>query len=143
MKARHSSGRWALEVADFYDDMAAMVQELLAPTSEDGLGQGSIALVRYTAGAPGPDPWSPPSTPSRTVTTLDGAATGIAKELIGTPVETGGQIVATDKMVIVAPWGGSYDPADVLELDNSPVTILRIDNIPAVGTPVAIRFVVR
>lgn len=123
--------------------MADMVQELLAPTSEDGLGQGSIALVRYTAGAPGPDPWSPPSTPTRTVTALKGAATGVAKELIGTPVETGGQIVATDKMVIVAPWGGSYEPSDVLELDGDPVTVLKVENIPAVGTVCAVRFLVR
>lgn len=130
-------------MADFYDDMADVVREMLAPTSDGGLGQGSIALVRYVPGAAPTNPWDPPAPPSRVVTPLDGAASGVAKELIGAPVETGGQIVATDKQVIVAPWGGSYDPGDVLELDSAPVTVLKIDNIPAVGTVCAIRFVVR
>lgn len=130
-------------MADFYDEMRGVAIELLAPTSEGGLGQGSIALVRYAPGAPGPDPWSPPSLPTRQVTPLNGAARGVAKELVGAPVETGGQIVATDKQVIVAPWGGSYDPGDVLELDGKPVTVLKIDDIPAVGTVCAVRFVVR
>ena len=130
-------------MADFYDDMADVVREMLAPTSGGGLGQGSIALVRYAPGPPPANSWDPPSPPTRQVTTLNGAARGVAKELIGAPVETGGQIVATDKQVIVAPWGGSYDPADVLELDGTPVTVLKIDNIPAVGTVCAIRFIVR
>lgn len=130
-------------MSDFYDEMADVVREMLAPTSGGGLGQGSIALVRYVPGPPPINSWDPPSAPTRQVTTLNGAARGVAKELIGAPVETGGQIVATDKQVIVAPWGGSYDPGDVLELDGAPVTVLKIDNIPAVGTVCAIRFVVR
>lgn len=130
-------------MADFYDDARAMVTELLAPTSEGGLGQGSIALVRETPGAPGANPWDPPALSTYSRIPLDGAARGVAKELIGAPVETGGQIVATDKQVIVAPWGGTYEPGNVLELDGTPVTVLKIDNIPAVGTVCAIRFVVR
>lgn len=130
-------------MSDFYDEMAAMTRELLAPTSGGGLGQGSIALVRYVDGPPPANPWDPPSEPTTVVTPLDGAARGVAKELIGAPVETGGQIVATDLQVIVSPWGGAYEPGDVLNLDDSPVTILKIDNIPAVGTVCAIRFVVR
>ena len=130
-------------MADLYDRMQATATRLLSPTSEGGLGQGSIALVRYVPGAPGPDPWSPPSEPTRQVTPLKGAARGVGKELIGAPVETGGQIVATDLIVIVAPWDGAYEPADVLELDGSPVTILSVKNIPAVGTVCAIQFVAR
>ncbi|AJA07456.1 hypothetical protein SKP52_02605 [Sphingopyxis fribergensis] len=130
-------------MADFYDEMAQMAREMLAPTSEGGLGQGTIELVRYTPGAPGPNPWDPPTPPTRVVTPLDGAASGVGKELIGAPVETGGQIVATDRQVIVAPWGGAYEPGDVLELDGAPVTVLKISNIPAVGTVCAVKFVVR
>jgi len=130
-------------MGEFYADMRQTAIDLLAPTSEGGLGQGSIALVRYTPGTPGPHPWSPPPVPTRVVTPLDGAASGVAKELIGAPVETGGQIVATDKQVIVAPWGGAYEPGDVLELDRVPVTVLKINNIPAVGTVCAVKFVVR
>lgn len=130
-------------MADFYDEMAGVARDMLAPTRNGGLGQGVIHLVRYIPGAAPVNAWDPPAPPSRVVTKLDGAASGVAKELIGAPVETGGQIVATDKQVIVAPWGGTYEPADILELDGKPVTILKISNIPAVGTVCAIKFVVR
>lgn len=131
-------------MADFYTRMAGVSQRLLRPTSEGGLGQGKIELVRYTPAEPDPDqPWLPPGDPTRTATTLKGAASGVGKELVGTEVSPGNAIVATDLQVIVAPWGGSYDPGDVLELDGSPVTILKIENIPAVGTVSAIKFYVR
>ncbi|ALC12480.1 hypothetical protein [Sphingopyxis sp. 113P3] len=130
-------------MSDFYADARQMATELLAPTSEGGLGQGSIQLVRLVPGAEPTNPWDPPTAPTPQVTTLHGAARGVAKELIGAPVETGGQIVATDKMVIVSPWGGTYEPGDVLKIDGAPVTVLKIDNIPAAGTVCAIRFIVR
>lgn len=128
---------------DFYASMRQTAIDLLAPTSEGGLGQGTIELVRYVV-APAPaNPWDPPAPQEREITVLDGAARGVGKEMIGTPVENGGQIVATDLQVIVAPWGGAYEPADVLELDDKSVTILKVENIPAVGTVCAVRFVVR
>lgn len=130
-------------MGDFYDDMRQTAIDLLAPTSEGGLGQGKIELVRLVPGAPPVNPWDPPAAPTRQVTELDGAARGAGKELIGAPVETGGQIVATDLVVIVAPWGGSYEPADVLEIDGEPVTVLSIKNIPEAGTVCAIQFVAR
>ena len=123
--------------------MRATAQRLLAPTDEGGLGQGSIELVRYLD-APAPaNPWEPPAPPEREITVLDGAARGVGKELIGAPVENGGQIIATDLQVIVAPWGGAYEVGDVLEIDGTPVTILRAENIPAAGTVCVVRFVVR
>lgn len=130
-------------MSDFYTEMAGVVREMLAPTDEGGLGQGDIALVRYVPGPPPANAWDPPSLPSRQVTPLDGAARGVAKELVGTPVETGGKIVATDLQVIVAPWGGEYGVTDVLEIDGSPVTVMKVENIPAAGTVCAVRFLVR
>lgn len=128
---------------DFYAEMAGVVREMLAPTSAGGLGQGTIELVRYLD-APAPaNPWDPPATQEREITVLDGAARGVGKDLIGAPVENGGQIIATDLSVIVAPWGGSYEPADVLTIDGDPVTILKVENIPAAGITCAIKFVVR
>lgn len=128
---------------DFYDEMADVTRELLAPTSEGGLGQGSIELIRYIGTAEPTNPWDPPAPQEREITVLDGAANGVSKQLVGTPVETGGQIVTTDLQVIVAPWGGEYEPGNVLELDGSPVTVLEVRNLPAVGITCAIRFVVR
>lgn len=130
-------------MGDFYAEMAQAARDLLAPTDEGGLGQGTIQLVAYVPGAPGANPWDPPAPPSRQVTELNGAARGVSKELIGAPVETGGQIVATDLQVVVAPWDGEYEPGQVLELDAIPVTILKVENIPAAGTVCAVRFLVR
>lgn len=127
---------------DFYTDMGAVAREMLAPTSRGGLGQGKIEIVRYTVVQPA-NPWDAPLPPTRTVTALNGAARGVSKEMIGTPVENGGQIVATDLVVIVAPWGGSPRPTDVLEIDGKPVTILSVSNIPPAGTVSAVRFIVR
>lgn len=130
-------------MADFYSEMAQTARELLAPTSQGGLGQGTITLVRYVAGPAPTNPWDAPSPSTPQVTALDGAARGVGKELIGAPVETGGQIVATDLQVIVAPWGGAYDPGDVLKIDGVPVTVLKVENIPAAGTVCAVKFVAR
>ncbi len=127
----------------FYADMAQAARELLAPKDEGGLGQGSIVLVRYGDAPAGQNPWDAPLPPSREKTPLNGIARGVAKELVGSPVENGGQIVATDLQAIVAPWGGEYAPGDVLEIDGSSVTVLRVENIPAAGPVCAVRFVVR
>lgn len=129
-------------MADFYTEMAGVATNLLSPTSQGGLGQGKIELVRY-ADNPSANPWDAPLPPTRTATLLKGAARGVSKEMIGAPVQNGGQIVATDLVVIVAPWGGQYAPADVLEIDSKPVTILSVSNIPAAGIVSAIRFIVR
>lgn len=65
----------------FYEDMAQTARDLLAPTDAGGLGQGTIALVRYVPGAPSANPWDPPATPSREVTVLDGALDALAARL--------------------------------------------------------------
>lgn len=128
---------------DFYAEMAGVARDLLAPTDEGGLGQGEIALVRYVPGEAGPEPWSPPAQPERDITVLDGAARGVSAELVGTPVENGGKIIATDLSVIVAPWAGEYTAGDVLTVDDTPVTVLKVERIPAAGITCAVRFLVR
>lgn len=135
-------------MTDIYTRMQATARRLLAPTDRGGLGQGEIAIVRYVAGPPPASPWEAPSPPTPERIPLDGAARGVGKELVGTPVENGGQIVATDLLVIVAvPESGynadDYEPADVLEIDGAPVTVMSVKNIPAAGIPCAIQFVAR
>lgn len=130
-------------MSDIYTRMRAVGARLLAPTSEGGYGQGSIELIRYVEGDAPTNPWDQPETPAREINVLDGVARGVGKELIGSPVETGGQIVATDLQVTVTPWGGDFNPGDVLEIDGEPVTVLSVKNVPAAGLPVVVRFVVR
>ena len=132
-------------MTNIYERMAAVSNRRLSPaTSAPGtFGQETIELVRITPGAAPANPWDAPNPPVQTRTKLKGASFGVSKELVGTPVPSGGAIVATDLYVIVAPWGGEYEPADMLELNGAPVTILRVENIPAFGTVSAIRFFVR
>lgn len=130
-------------MSDFYADMAGVARELLAPTDEGGLGQGSIVLVQYTPGPPPANSWDPPSAPVPKRTPLDGAVSGVGKDLIGTPLENGTAIVAGDLKVIVAPWGGTANPEDVLELDGVPATVMRVEPIPAIGITSAVRLIVR
>ena len=127
-------------MADFYEEMADMTRELLAPTSEGGLGQGTIVLSRQSS-TPGANPWDPPTVTAKTET-LKGAVRGVSKELIG--VEVGGAvIVASDRQAICAPIEMGYTAGDTLIIDGVPVHILAVQNIPAAGVTSAVRFIVR
>jgi len=127
-------------MADFYSEMAQMAEELLAPTSEGGLGQGSIVLSRQTS-VPGDNPWDPPVTASITET-LKGAVRGVSKELIGE--EVGGTVIlASDRQAICAPPSMGYTAGDTLVVDDVPVHIVAVQNIPAAGTVSAVRFIIR
>lgn len=132
-------------MADIYTRMAGVANKLLTPASDapGTFGQGLIQLVRYTDGAPPANSWDPPRPPVVTKTTLKGAARGVSTELVGTEVAPGVQLVATDLVVIVAPWGGAYAVGDGMELDGRAVTVMRVDRIPAAGTVSAFRFYVR
>src|SRR5690554_4236578 len=127
-------------MADFYSDMAKMAEDLLAPTSQNGLGQGSIVLSRLSS-VPGANPWDPPVTTPKTET-LKGAVRGVSKELIG--VELGGTVIlASDRQAICAPPSMGYTAGDVLVVDGVPVNIISVQNIPSAGIVSAVRFVIR
>ncbi len=127
-------------MADFYGSMQAMARDLLAPTSAGGLGQGTLMLTRRTR-IPPANEWEDPAWAAQSET-LRGAMSGVSKEWIG--VEAGGAIiVASDRQAICAVPAMEYAPGDVLSVDGKPVTVLRVDNIPAAGTPAAVRFLIR
>lgn len=127
-------------MSDFYESMRQMASELLAPTSQGGLGQGSIVLSRQTS-TPGANPWDPPVTTPMTET-LKGAVSGVSKELIG--VELGGTVIlASDRQAICAPPQMGYTAGDTLIVDGVPVHIVAVENIPAAGVTSAVRFIIR
>lgn len=130
-------------MADFYTEMQAMARDLLAPTSAGGLGQGSIVLTRRTR-IPPTNSWDDPTWQTES-DTLRGAVSGVSKDLIGSPAgePDGPVIVASDRQAICAVPAMAYEPGMVLSIDGKPVTVLRVDNIPAAGTPAAVRFIVR
>src|SRR5690554_2603942 len=127
-------------MSDFYESMRQMAEELLAPTSQGGLGQGSIVLSRQSS-VPGANPWDDPTITSQTEQ-LRGAVRGVSQELIGT--EVGGTIIlASDRQAICAPPSMGYTAGDTLVVDGVPVTIISVQNIPAAGTVSAVRFIIR
>src|SRR5690554_780783 len=127
-------------MSDFYESMRQTAEDLLSPTSQGGLGQGSIVLSRQSS-TPGANPWDPPVT-TTTTETLKGAVRGVSKELIG--VEAGGTVIlASDRQAICAPPSMGYTAGDTLVVDGVPVVIISVQNIPAAGTVSAIRFVIR
>jgi len=127
-------------MADFYESMRRTAEELLSPTSQGGLGQGSIVLSRQSS-TPGANPWDPPVT-TTTTETLKGAVRGVSKELIG--VEMGGTVIlASDRQAICAPPSMGYTAGDTIVVDGVPVHIVAVQPIPAAGVTSAIRFIIR
>ncbi|WP_417548710.1 hypothetical protein, partial [Marinobacter segnicrescens] len=68
-------------MADFYAEMAAMASDLLAPTSQGGLGQGLVKISRKTVTDP-VNSWEQP-TVSWSTQTLRAAVSGVSQKLVG------------------------------------------------------------
>lgn len=129
-------------MSDFYDDLADMASELLAPTSSGGLGQGVIELIRVTQGVVDPaKPWLPVQ-PTEQTEALKAAVRGVYSRLVGTEVGSA-VILASDRQVICAPPAMDYQAGDVLSVDGVRVTVLSVERIPAAGTVSAARFIIR
>lgn len=129
-------------MADFYQEMADMVRDLLAPTSSNGLGQGTIVLFHSVPGTPNPaNPWEPVA-PTITTETLKGAVRGIDRRLVGT--EAGGAVLLeSDRIAICEVPAMAYQAGDVLQVDGVPVHILSVERIPAAGITAAVQFIIR
>src|SRR5690554_745338 len=96
--------------------MKAAAEELLAPTSTGGLGQGTIVLTRTTPGEPDEDkPWLP-ATPTTQTEPLDGAVKGVSSRLVGTEVGSS-VILASDREAICTVPSMGYEAGDVLSVD--------------------------
>ena len=127
---------------DFYASMAQVANELLAPTSAGGLGQGTITLTRTTPGEPDEDePWLPVE-PDKQTEVLDGAVKGVDSRIVGTEVGSA-VILPSDREAICTVPDMGYQAGDVLSVDGEPVTILSVANIPAAGTTCAVKFIIR
>lgn len=109
----------------FYDEMAAMVQDLLQPDSAGGLGQGAIQIIRTTPG--GIDPLHPetPVAPVRLVATVD---------QIGMPkaeYRTGETVITTDlAYMITPPVGFDPEPGDLVRVGGVDVgTVVHVERL--------------
>lgn len=128
-------------MADLYTRMAATAERLLSPTSQGGLGQGRIELIRTTPGTPGANPWDPVE-PVTETELLKGAVRGVDKRLVGTNVGDA-VILASDRQAICATPKMDYTAGDTLSVDGKPVHIISVEKLPAAGVTVAVKFIVR
>src|SRR5690606_11035732 len=115
-------------------------EELLSPTSQGGLGQGSIVLSCQSSTS-GANPWDPPSVTTQEET-LRGAVRRFSKQLIAVEVVRT-VILASDRTSICAPSSMGYTAGDTLFVDGVPVIIISVQNIPAAGITSAVRFIIR
>lgn len=117
-------------MAGFYDDMADMVQGLLLPDAEGGLGQGTVMLKR-TATTPGAESWDPPS---ETVTSYPLKA---AVRRVYTKYVDGTLILATDNQITFAVPAVTPLLTDTLSIDGKDHAMKDLRPLPGAGTVAA------
>lgn len=116
-----------------YARMQATASRLLSR-----FAQGAVTLTRTIPGEPDPEtPWIP-GEPTVTTYTLDATVRGVAKEFID-----GTTILATDLEVTAAALGTDPGPGDTLAIDGQTVTIIKQMRVPAAGTLVCWKWIVR
>jgi hypothetical protein len=118
----------------FYDDMAAVADEVMAEFQ-----QGTVVLRRTVLGASDPlTPWIP-GTPTPTDYPLKAAVKGVSQQYVD-----GTTVLSSDEQVTCSVPAVTPDMStDSLLIDGVAVTVVKNFAIPAAGTPVAYRFIVR
>ncbi len=116
-----------------------MAAELLAPTSEDGLGQGALELSRMGAPVAGVNPWDLP-TATETKEAVRGVVQGVSAKLVD-----GAHILATDLQATIAAKGLTMTPqvGDTLRIDGAGKPVVAVRRTPEAGTPVVWTLILR
>lgn len=114
-----------------YDELRPVAQSLLAEFK-----QGVVSLVQVAAAS---GPADDPGTPATTTTLLNAAVTGAPYKYV-----RDGFAVSSDILVIAAPVDG-IQPAknDFIVIDGERYKIIEDVSVPAAGTRVAWKFLVR
>jgi len=115
----------------FYGDLKATADRLLVQYK-----QGTVEIGR-TVSTPGAQAWGAP-TLTTTYTEINAVVRGVSSKFVD-----GVMVLATDLQMVASI--GDYDPqpGDKIRIDGANVTMIRMDKIPAAGTTVAWRFIVR
>ena len=129
-----------------YTRASATANRLLAPskfgaTNPDGTS--AVTLTRKTV-TPAANSWEAHVVASTTETLL-AQVFGVDKEFVGLPADepNNGVVLQSDLSVICAMPAGGYAPGDLVSVNGRPVAVILTRRIPAAGTPVALRLVVR
>lgn len=117
----------------FYEEMQGVASELLGE-----FAQGVIVLTKPGTSSPGANPWDPPVTTDPVEYTLKATAKPVEEQFIN-----GTTIFATDIEVTAADFGGDLNPSDTMMIDGKAVTIVKVMRIPAAGTLVCWKVIVR
>lgn len=129
----------------FYTELADMVVDLLTPDEAGGLGAaaGSVTLSRKVV-TPAANSWEAP-TIATTTETLLGQVFGVSSEFVGLPANEpdNGVVLSSDMSVICAIPANGYATGDLVSVNGRPVSVIITRTIPAAGTPVALKLVVR
>lgn len=116
-----------------YAKMQATASRLL-----DRFAQGAVTLTKPGETTPGPNPWDPPVVTAPVVYTLHAAVKGVSAQFVD-----GTTILATDLEITAAVFGADPAPPDKVEIDGKAVVVLKTIRVPAAGTVVAWKFIVR
>lgn len=128
-------------MADFYEDMAGVADEMLAPTSEGGLGQTGISLIVASPGAFDPlEPWKE-VTETRQAEVLKAAARGATKELDGDWVQQAD--IAVVAAIPALPYRIAEGRQLYIEISGRTYSVQEVSVLPEAGTPVAVKFIAR
>lgn len=117
----------------FYEEMQGVAGELLAE-----FAQGVVTVTVPGTTTPGPNPWDPPVVTDPVTYPLDATVKGVSKEFVD-----GTTILATDLEVTAAVFGAEAGPADAVSIDGTAMTLLKVIRVPAAGTVVAWKWIVR
>lgn len=128
----------------FYEEMR---DEVATPLLEE-FAQGAVILTKPGETVPGENPWDPPVEGEPVVYTLDATVKGVSQKYID-----GTTVLATDLEVLVSTVGRdasgnpvAIDPdfgADTLTIDGQVMTLVRDLSVPAAGTKVVLKYIVR
>ena len=117
----------------FYDEIQDVASEVLAE-----FAQGVVTVTRPGGTIPGKNPWDPEIVVEEQVFTLSATVAAIGDEFID-----GTTILATDRMVTAAAFGDVPQVGDELAIDGKVVSIVKQMRVPAAGTLIVWRWIVR
>lgn len=130
-------------MADFYADLARMVEDLLLQSPSGGLGQTGIQYAREQDDVYLDPLKPPPASNLKVLIPLKAVAFGVSAKLIGTEVAPGVVIKAGDITITTAVFDiGTLLPSDGFLLGTDFWPIKNFTRIPAVGTATAFVFLV-
>lgn len=114
-----------------YDDLQQLTKDLMKEFK-----QGTAKLITIT---PGTGPADNPGTSTETTYTIEAVAKGVSKKYMDNS-----SVVASDLEVISSVLDGvTPSEKDFIELDGTRYKIIRDISVPAMGTKVAWKFIVR